>query len=59
MKRVTRRGIRRINPYIFFIGLALLSVSSYLDSRWLPILAGLIMSWPVCFVIWDYKPKDD
>ncbi len=59
MKRVTRRRIRRINPYIFFIGFALLVGSNYLDFRGLPILAGLIMSWPILFVLWDYKPKDD
>jgi len=59
MKRATKRRIRRINFYIFFIGLALLIGSNYLDFRALPMIAGLIMSWPVLFVLWDYKPKDD
>jgi len=59
MKRETKRRIRRINPYIFFIGMALAIGTQYLDFRWLPGLAGLVISWPICFIIWDYKPNDD
>lgn len=59
MKRETRRRIRRINPIIFFAGIAIAVLNTYLNWRWLPIPAGLLMSWPILFILWDYKPKDD
>jgi len=52
-----RRKILKYNPHVFCGGMALILIGDWVDLFVLVVLGAVVLSWPICFMLWTY-PRD-